>query len=65
MHALKKKSMVRGLLNNEHFIFEHKDVEVGIIGTLVGIMLMFLLRLARSHTLVATLPPLFTIVFSE
>jgi hypothetical protein len=41
-----------------------KDVEAGIIRALVGIKLIFVLRLAMSHTLAATLLPPFTIVFS-
>jgi len=43
------------LLDNEWYIFEKKDIEVGIIRPLVGIMLILILRLARSHTLAATL----------
>jgi hypothetical protein len=65
MEAPKKKGKVRWLLDNERYIFEKKDVEAGIIRPLVGIMLIFVLRLARSHTLAATLPPPYTTVFSR
>jgi hypothetical protein len=64
MGASKKKSKVRWLLDNERYILLKKDIEAGIIRPLVGKMLIFILRLARSHMLAATLPPAFTIVFS-
>jgi hypothetical protein len=65
MEAPKKKGKIRWLLDNERYIFEKKDVEAGIIRPLVGIMLLFIPRLPRSHTLAATLPPPFTIVVSR
>jgi len=40
MEAPKKKGKVRWLLHNEQYIFEMKDVEVGIIRPLVEIMLI-------------------------
>jgi len=65
MEAAKKNGKVRWLLDNERYIFEKKDVDAGIIRPLVGIMLIFILRLARSHTSAVALPPAFTIVFSR
>jgi len=65
MEATKKKGKVHWLLDNEPYIFEKKDVEAGIICPLVGIMLIFVLRHARSHTLAATLPPPLTTAFSR
>jgi len=65
MEAPKMKGKVRWLLDNERYIFEKNEVEAGIIRRLVGIMLIFILRLTRSHMLAATLPPPFTIVFSR
>jgi hypothetical protein len=65
MEAQKEKNKVQWLLDNEQYIFEMTDVAEGIICPLVGIMLIFVLRLARSHTLAATLPPPFTTVFSR
>jgi len=64
MEAAKKRGKVPWLLDNGRYILEKKDVEAGITRRLVGIMLIFILRLARSHTLAATLPPPFTSVFS-
>jgi len=63
MEAQKRQGKVRWLLDNERDIFENKDVEAGIIRPLVGIMRIFVLRLARRHTLAATLPLPFTSVF--
>jgi len=66
MEAPKKKGKVHWLFNNEQYIFEKKDLEAGIIRPLVGIMLIFILRLPRSYTLAATLPPPpLTTVFSR
>jgi len=65
MEAPKRKSEVRWLLDNERYIFEKKDAEAGIIHPLAGIMVIFILRLARSHTLAPTSPPPFTTVFSK
>ena len=65
MEAPKKKGKVCWLLNNEWYIFEKKAVEAGIICPLVRIMLIFVLKLTRSHMLAATLPPQFTTVFSR
>jgi len=53
----KKKGKVRWLLENERYIFENINVERGIIRPLVEIMLIFVLRRARSQTLAATVPP--------
>jgi hypothetical protein len=63
--APKKKGKVRWLPNNERYIFEKEDVEARIIRPLLGIMLIFILRLTRSHTLPATFPPPYTTVFSR
>lgn len=60
MDAPKKKCKVRWSFNNGQYIFETKDIESGIICQLVGILLILILRLTRSHTLTATLPPPFT-----
>jgi len=65
MEAPKRKGNVCWLLDNEQYIFEKKDVEAGIIRLLVGIVLIFVLRLAKSHMLAATSPPLFTGVFTR
>ena len=65
MEAPKTKGKVRKLLENERYIFEKKIVEAGIKRPLVGIMLIFILRLARSHMLAARSPPQFTTVFSR
>jgi len=56
---------VRWLLDNERYISEKKHLEAGIIHALVRIMFIFILRLARSHTLAATLPLPFSTVFSR
>jgi hypothetical protein len=65
MEAPQKKGKFCWLLDNERYIFEKKATEACIIHPLVGIMLIFILRLTRSHTLAATLPPPFTIGFSR
>jgi hypothetical protein len=65
MEAPRKNSKVRWLLDNKRYIFEKKDVKAGIIRQLVGIMLIFVLRLARSHMLAVTLPLPFPTVFSR
>jgi hypothetical protein len=64
MEVSTRKGKVRWLFDKERYIFEKKDAEVGIIHPLAGIILIFIVRLARSHTLVATSPLLFTTVFS-
>ena len=65
MEAPKRKGKVRWLLETERYILEKNDVEAGIIRPLVGIMMRFVLRLTRSHTLAATLLPPFSSVFSR
>jgi hypothetical protein len=65
VEAPMKKGKVGWLLDNEQYIFEKNNVEAGIIRPLAKIMLILILRLARRHTLAATMPPPLTIVFSR
>jgi len=64
MEARNKKVNVCGFLWNERYIFEKNDVAAGISNPLVGIMMICVLRLARSHILEGKLPPPLAIVFS-
>jgi len=64
MEVPKRKGKVCWLLENERYIFEKKDLEAGIIHSIVGIILILILRLTRSHTLPGTSPLTFTTVFS-
>jgi hypothetical protein len=63
INALKKNGKVHWLLDKDLYIFEKKDVEAGIMPPHVGMMPIFVLKLARSDKLAPTLPPPFTIVF--
>lgn len=53
VEASKMKSKIHLLLNNDQYSFDKKHLEVGIIRLVGRIMLIFILRLARSRTFTA------------